>query len=154
MMGTQSDTSVSPLMLQTHGTQPDTLYPGLTSTVFLIFNRIIGTRYRRCSSASTPTKIICSIFATPSVILRASGSVGLSFVMWLLGATIAACGTAVYIELGTVCCFISPAALIALTPPTDRLYREMAARRTILSTYTSDHGSSWLVATPHTCCSL
>ncbi|KAH9843013.1 amino acid transporter [Rhodofomes roseus] len=58
---------------------------GLTSTVFLIFNRIIGT----------------SIFATPSVILRASGSVGLSFVMWLLGATIAACGTAVYIELGT-----------------------------------------------------
>ncbi|EPS98575.1 hypothetical protein FOMPIDRAFT_1037459 [Fomitopsis schrenkii] len=58
---------------------------GLTSTIFLIFNRIIGT----------------SIFATPSVILRASGSVGLSFVMWLLGATIAACGTAVYIELGT-----------------------------------------------------
>ncbi|KAH9934982.1 amino acid permease-domain-containing protein [Fomitopsis serialis] len=58
---------------------------GLTSTVFLIFNRIIGT----------------SIFATPSVILRASGSVGLSFVMWLLGTMIAACGTAVYIELGT-----------------------------------------------------
>lgn len=48
------------------------------------------------------TEITCSIFATPSVILRASGSVGLSFVMWLLGATIAACGTAVYIELGTV----------------------------------------------------
>ncbi|KZT11572.1 amino acid transporter [Laetiporus sulphureus 93-53] len=58
---------------------------GLTSTAFLIFNRVIGT----------------SIFATPSVILRASGSVGLSFILWLLGATVAACGTAVFVELGT-----------------------------------------------------
>jgi hypothetical protein len=46
--------------------------------------------------------LVCSIFATPSVILRSSGSVGLSLVMWLLGATVAACGTAVYVELGTV----------------------------------------------------
>ena len=42
------------------------------------------------------------IFATPSVILRSSGSVGLSLVMWLLGAAVALCGTAVYMELGTV----------------------------------------------------
>ena len=42
------------------------------------------------------------IFATPSVILRSSGSVGFSLIMWLLGAAVAACGTAVYIELGTV----------------------------------------------------
>ncbi|KAH8097008.1 amino acid transporter [Cristinia sonorae] len=58
---------------------------GLVSASFLIFNRVIGT----------------GIFATPSVILRASGSVGMSLVMWVLGATVAACGTAVYIELGT-----------------------------------------------------
>ncbi|KAF9821632.1 hypothetical protein IEO21_00478 [Rhodonia placenta] len=58
---------------------------GLSSTAFLVFNRVIGT----------------SIFATPSTILRASGSVGLSFVLWLIGALAAACGTAVYIELGT-----------------------------------------------------
>ncbi|KAI0702015.1 APC amino acid permease [Cerioporus squamosus] len=51
----------------------------------LIFNRVIGT----------------GIFATPSVILRSSGSVGLSLVMWLLGAAVALCGTAVYMELGT-----------------------------------------------------
>lgn len=44
-----------------------------------------------------------SIFATPSMILRSSGSVGMSLVMWLLGATVAACGTAVFVELGTVC---------------------------------------------------
>ncbi|KAH9852455.1 amino acid transporter [Lenzites betulinus] len=58
---------------------------GPLSAASLIFNRVIGT----------------GIFATPSVILRSSGSVGLSLVMWLLGATVALCGTAVYIELGT-----------------------------------------------------
>ena len=46
--------------------------------------------------------ILYRIFATPSVILRSSGSVGLSLVMWLLGASVALCGTAVYMELGTV----------------------------------------------------
>lgn len=43
------------------------------------------------------------IYATPSVILRTSGSVGVALLMWLLGALIAAAGTTVYIELGTVC---------------------------------------------------
>ena len=45
------------------------------------------------------------IYATPSNILRSSGSVGVSLIMWLVGALIAACGTMVYIELGTVCLF-------------------------------------------------
>ncbi|TBU31353.1 APC amino acid permease [Dichomitus squalens] len=58
---------------------------GPTSAASLIFNRVIGT----------------GIFATSSVILRSSGSVGLSLIMWLLGATVALCGTAVYMELGT-----------------------------------------------------
>jgi hypothetical protein len=47
------------------------------------------------------------IYATPSNILRSSGSVGVSMIMWLAGALIAACGTTVYIELGTVCFFFS-----------------------------------------------
>ncbi|KAG6910754.1 hypothetical protein DXG01_008286 [Tephrocybe rancida] len=58
---------------------------GLFSVVFLIFNRVIGT----------------GIYATPSVILRTSGSVGVALIMWLVGALIAAAGTTVYIELGT-----------------------------------------------------
>ncbi|KAJ7459976.1 APC amino acid permease [Mycena galericulata] len=58
---------------------------GLTSAVFLVFNRVIGT----------------GIYATPSVILRTSGSVGVALLMWLLGALLAAAGTAVYVELGT-----------------------------------------------------
>ncbi|KAG6825519.1 hypothetical protein H0H92_003419 [Tricholoma furcatifolium] len=59
---------------------------GLFSVVFLVFNRVIGT----------------GIYATPSVILRTSGSVGVALVMWLIGALIAAAGTMVYVELGTV----------------------------------------------------
>ncbi|CAA7268868.1 unnamed protein product [Cyclocybe aegerita] len=58
---------------------------GLFSAAFLIFNRVIGT----------------GIYATPSNILRSSGSVGVALLMWLVGALIAACGTAVYVELGT-----------------------------------------------------
>ncbi|GJJ15812.1 hypothetical protein Clacol_010090 [Clathrus columnatus] len=42
-----------------------------------------------------------SIYATPSNILRSSGSVGVAFIMWIAGALIAFCGTAVYMELGT-----------------------------------------------------
>lgn len=43
-----------------------------------------------------------SIFATPSVILRSAGSVGMALTMWLIGATVAATGSAVYMEYGTV----------------------------------------------------
>lgn len=42
------------------------------------------------------------IFATPSVILLSSGSVGVALLMWVLGALIAIAGTTVYVELGTV----------------------------------------------------
>ena len=58
---------------------------GVTSAVFLIGNRIIGT----------------GIFATPSAILALSGSVGLSLFMWVAGMIIALAGTAVYLEFGT-----------------------------------------------------
>jgi len=42
------------------------------------------------------------IFATPSVILRSAGSVGMALTMWSIGAIIAAAGSAVYLEYGTV----------------------------------------------------
>lgn len=42
------------------------------------------------------------IYATPSNILRSAGSVGVALIMWLIGSLIAALGTTVYIELGTV----------------------------------------------------
>ena len=58
---------------------------GVVSAVFLIFNRMIGT----------------GIFATPSVILEMSGSVGLALIMWVAGMLVAAAGMAVYLEFGT-----------------------------------------------------
>ncbi|KIJ15326.1 hypothetical protein PAXINDRAFT_114984 [Paxillus involutus ATCC 200175] len=58
---------------------------GLLSAISLIFNMVIGT----------------GVFAGPSIILNSSGSVGMTFVMWILGALVAAAGTAVYIEFGT-----------------------------------------------------
>ncbi|KIJ17538.1 hypothetical protein PAXINDRAFT_167552 [Paxillus involutus ATCC 200175] len=58
---------------------------GLLSAMSLIFNRVIGT----------------GVFAAPSIILNSSGSVGMTFVMWVLGSLVAAAGTAVYVEFGT-----------------------------------------------------
>ncbi|RYF37321.1 MAG: amino acid permease, partial [Cytophagaceae bacterium] len=58
---------------------------GVTSAVFLIFNRMIGT----------------GIFATPSAIFSLSGSVGLSLFIWVAGMLIAGAGMAVYLEFGT-----------------------------------------------------
>ncbi|KAF9005181.1 amino acid/polyamine transporter I [Cyathus striatus] len=58
---------------------------GVFSAMFIIFNRIIGT----------------GIFATPSMILSLSGSVGLSLIMWVIGALIAMAGMQVYIVWGT-----------------------------------------------------
>jgi len=52
------------------------------------------------------------IFATPSVILRSAGSVGMALTMWLIGAIIAAAGSAVYLEYGTVSVLLTLAALI------------------------------------------
>jgi hypothetical protein len=43
-----------------------------------------------------------SIFATPSVILKSAGSVGMALTMWLFGAVVAVTGFAVYLEYGTV----------------------------------------------------
>ena len=43
-----------------------------------------------------------SIYATPGLILSGVGSVGVALIMWVVGAIVAAAGTAVYVELGTV----------------------------------------------------
>ncbi|KAF8718948.1 hypothetical protein AX14_011627 [Amanita brunnescens Koide BX004] len=58
---------------------------GLISATFIIFNGMVGV----------------GIFATPATILRLSGSVGLSLVIWVTGAMIAAAGMQVYIVWGT-----------------------------------------------------
>ncbi|KAF2105051.1 high affinity methionine permease [Rhizodiscina lignyota] len=58
---------------------------GLSSAIFLIFNRMIGT----------------GIFATPSAIFSLSDSVGLTLFIWVAGMLIALAGMLVYLEFGT-----------------------------------------------------
>ncbi|RCI11125.1 hypothetical protein L249_7286 [Ophiocordyceps polyrhachis-furcata BCC 54312] len=57
---------------------------GVGGAMFLIFNKVIGT----------------GIFSTPSAIFAATGSVGMSLVLWLVGAIIALCGMSVFLEFG------------------------------------------------------
>ncbi|UNI23803.1 hypothetical protein JDV02_009600 [Purpureocillium takamizusanense] len=57
---------------------------GITGAVFLILNKMIGT----------------GIFSTPSGIFAATGSVGLSFILWLVGGLLTFFGLSVFLEFG------------------------------------------------------
>lgn len=58
---------------------------GVISSIFLVANRIIG----------------AGVFSTASTILKLSGSVGTSLIMWVIGSIIAFCGLLTYMELGS-----------------------------------------------------
>ncbi|CAJ2504681.1 Uu.00g120750.m01.CDS01 [Anthostomella pinea] len=57
---------------------------GVTGAVFLILNKMIGT----------------GIFSTPSGIFAATGSVGVSIILWLVGGILTFCGMSVFLEFG------------------------------------------------------
>ncbi|MCJ1468578.1 hypothetical protein MMC07_007207 [Pseudocyphellaria aurata] len=57
---------------------------GVTSSLFLILNKMIGT----------------GIFSTPSSIFAATGSVGVSLILWVVGGLITFAGLSVYLEFG------------------------------------------------------
>ncbi|PHH92028.1 hypothetical protein CDD83_9219 [Cordyceps sp. RAO-2017] len=57
---------------------------GVGGAMFLIFNKVIGT----------------GIFSTPSSVFAATGSVGVSLLLWLLGGIVAFCGLSVFLEFG------------------------------------------------------
>ncbi|KAK9472929.1 amino acid permease-domain-containing protein [Dipodascopsis tothii] len=57
---------------------------GVTSAVFLILNKMIGT----------------GIFSTPSGVFAASGSVGMSLVLWIFGGLLSLTGLSVFLEFG------------------------------------------------------
>lgn len=40
------------------------------------------------------------VFSTPSAVFAATGSVGVSFILWLVGAVVAFCGLSVFLEFG------------------------------------------------------
>jgi amino acid permease len=55
-----------------------------TSAYILVISRVIGS----------------GIFATPGAIVKSVGSVGLTLVLWIVGALVSACGLAVALEYG------------------------------------------------------
>ncbi|KAI1341319.1 amino acid/polyamine transporter I [Xylariaceae sp. FL0016] len=57
---------------------------GVTGAVFLILNKMIGT----------------GIFSTPSSIFAATGSIGVSLFLWVIGGLLTFCGLSVYLEFG------------------------------------------------------
>ncbi|KAK4129865.1 amino acid transporter [Trichocladium antarcticum] len=57
---------------------------GITGAVFLILNKMIGT----------------GIFSTPSSIFAATGSVGISLMLWVIGGFLTFCGLSVWLEFG------------------------------------------------------
>ncbi|PVH96920.1 hypothetical protein DM02DRAFT_598370 [Periconia macrospinosa] len=69
---------------------PETSVLGRTitwpSAYILVISRVIGS----------------GIFATPGVIVKSVGSVGLSLTLWVVGAIIAACGLAISLEYGSM----------------------------------------------------
>lgn len=69
---------------------PETSILGRTlnwpSAYILVISRVIGS----------------GIFATPGVIVKSVGSVGLSLTLWVIGAVIAACGLAISLEYGCI----------------------------------------------------
>ncbi|KAF4587714.1 putative high affinity methionine permease [Ophiocordyceps camponoti-floridani] len=69
--------------LQTYAL-PEDRKIGVWGAVFFIFNKVIGT----------------GIFSTPSIVFAATGSVGMSIILWLVGAIIALCGMSVFLEFG------------------------------------------------------
>lgn len=71
-----------------HDTIPETATYGRnlnwSSAYILVISRVIGS----------------GIFATPGAILKSAGSVGLTLVLWVVGAILSACGLAVSLEYG------------------------------------------------------
>ncbi|KAJ1891616.1 hypothetical protein LPJ66_006816 [Kickxella alabastrina] len=59
---------------------------GLWSGMAIVMGSIIGS----------------GIFSTPALILESVGSVGMSLVVWVVGALVSLCGCAAYMELGTM----------------------------------------------------
>jgi len=87
---------------------------GVIGAVFLILNKMIGTGSELWSLLSRPTsssqevvderkplpRSNLSVFSIPSSVFAASGSVGFSLILWVLGGIVSAAGLSVYLEYG------------------------------------------------------
>ncbi|KAI0008348.1 amino acid transporter [Xylariaceae sp. FL0662B] len=75
---------------------------GVTGAVFLILNKMIGTGSKlwACGHLSRALLTSLLVFSTPSGIFAATGSVGVSLILWIVGGIITFCGLSVFLEFG------------------------------------------------------
>ncbi|KAL2259540.1 hypothetical protein VTK26DRAFT_6764 [Humicola hyalothermophila] len=82
--GANGDVEVGELTEESKYAYDDSRKLGITGAVFLILNKMIGT----------------GIFSTPSSIFAATGSVGVSLMLWVIGGFLTFCGLSVWLEFG------------------------------------------------------
>ena len=76
---------------------------GVTSSVFLILNKMIGTGSMFLPRYLWPVlNFLSPVFSTPSGIYKATGSVGVSLILWVVGGILTFSGLSVYLEFGLV----------------------------------------------------
>ncbi|EGS21368.1 uncharacterized protein CTHT_0032230 [Thermochaetoides thermophila DSM 1495] len=80
----KGDAEVGELQEENKYAYDDSRKLGVTGAVFLILNKMIGT----------------GIFSTPSSIFAATGSVGVSLMLWVIGGFLTFCGLSVWLEFG------------------------------------------------------
>ncbi|KAK4121535.1 amino acid transporter [Parathielavia appendiculata] len=80
----QQDVEVGEIKEENKYAYDDSRKLGITGAVFLILNKMIGT----------------GIFSTPSSIFAATGSVGVSLMLWVIGGFLTFCGLSVWLEFG------------------------------------------------------
>ncbi|CAM1502597.1 Fc.00g073730.m01.CDS01 [Cosmosporella sp. VM-42] len=76
---------------------------GVTGSVFLILNKMIGTGSESDGAAERPsglTNSLILVFSTPSSIFAATRSVGISVMLWVIGGIITFFGLSVFLEFG------------------------------------------------------
>lgn len=91
---------------------------GVTSSVFVILNKMIGT----------------GIFSTPSGIFASTGSVGVCLFLWIIGGILTFAGLSVFLEFGLAVCS-RPLSLCNLTNTRDR-FPGVVERRTTSNEHT------------------
>lgn len=109
---------------------------GWSSAYILIMSRVIGS----------------GIFATPGAIVQSVGSIGISLLLWVIGALIAWLGLAISLEYG--CMLPRSGGERPLTLPTGDNAHSRKGRRSTLNSYTDDRGSSHPFSSQFAPCSL
>lgn len=74
---------------------------GIISSAFVIFNKMVGTGSSTLLLCVSRTPLtLLGIFSTPSGVFAASGSVGVSLFLWIIGGILTFAGLSAFMEFG------------------------------------------------------